>query len=247
MNKINICFMTDDAIETIRANPIEVTELINKNKGNSNWLKEYCGENVFEEKKYKIPEFTLKTTQDGKYSEVDYDNSITLYESLKDLPRHILTDERFWAWISFTIGYQASIQAVPLNKSGATIRNHWLFHAKRRGLFFGIMSRSYFRVAFSVDKSLDDIYELTKFVIEKPDRFRNLSWRTYSSIKNVVLGTLKAEKDIVDKYGLELKSHHYESIAKYLSMYGSIRLLDVISEEDIRKVVYKKLEELINL
>lgn len=246
MNKINICFMSDLAIETIRANPIEVTELINKNKGNSNWLKEYCGENIFEEKKYKIPEFSLKTTQDGNSSEVDYYNSIILYESLKNLPKYILTDERFWAWINFTIGYQASIQAIPLNKTGATIKNHWLFHGKRRGLFFGVMARSYFRVALSVDESLPDKYELTKFVIENPNRFRNLTWRTNSNIKNIVLGTLKAEKDIFNKYGSEVKNHHYESIAKYLSLYGSIRLLDVMTEEDIKNTVYKKLEELLN-
>lgn len=246
MNKINICFMSDDAVEKIRANPKEVTEYINKNKLNSRWLFDYCGENIYEEKKYKIPEFKLKVTQDGDYSKVDYDNSIILYENLKHLPRHILTDERFWAWFNFTIGYQASIQSIPLNKKGATITNHWLFtRGKRRGNFFGVMSRCYFRVALSIDETLEDKYELTKFVIEEKNRFRNLSWRTYSNNPKIVLGILKAEKDIFDQFGSKVMTKNYEELAKYISLYCSINLIDAMNEDDIRRVAYNKLKELV--
>ena len=119
------------------------------------------------------------------------------------------------------------------------------------------MSRCFFRVALTVDERLDDKYELTKFVIDNPERFRNLSWRASSSEKHIVLGALKAEKAIYDNYindpilGEKMKQaekgvHNvYTEIASYLSLYGSVRLVDVISEEDIYHVVYEKMKQYI--
>ena len=68
----------------------------------------------------------------------------------------------------------------------STIRDHWL-HAggTRRGLFFGVLSRCYFRVVLTVDNSLQDKYELTKWIIDNPLRFREFTWRNFSSEKHL--------------------------------------------------------------
>lgn len=256
-NSINVCFMTDEAVETLKENSLTVTKNLKSFPNDSNWLSSLYSGKLFEEKKYKIPEFNLKISQDGDYSKVDFENSIALYEALKDLPRYILTDERFWAWINFTVGYKASLQSMPI-KSNSTFMDHWMFtQGTRRGIFFGVMSRCFFRVALTVDERLDDKYELTKFVINNPERFRNLSWRSNSSEKHIVLGALKAEKAIYDNYindpvykdriiQAEKGTHNiYTEVASFLSLYGSVRLIDVISEEDIFKAVYEKMDDYI--
>ncbi len=256
-NSINVCFMTDEAVETLKENSLLVTNNLKSFTSDSSWLSSIYSGKLYDEKKYKIPEFQLKVSEDGDYSKVDFDNSIALYESLKDLPRYILTDERFWAWINFTVGYQASLQSMPI-KSNSTFLDHWLFsQGTRRGIFFGVMSRCFFRVALTVDERLDDKYELTRFVIDNPERFRNLSWRSNSSEKHIVLGALKAEKTIYDNYindpimskkmqeAEKGKQNVYTEVASYLSLYGSVRLIDVISEEDIYKTVYEKMEKYI--
>ena len=245
MNKINICFMTDEAIETLRKNSKFATEKIKEKTESSDWIKEIYSGKIYEEKKYKIPEIQLLTSESGDYSEVDYQNSIMIYEALKDLPRYILTDERFWAWFNFTIGYKAALQAMPI-KSDSTFGDHWLFNqGKRRGIFFNVMARCFFRVELSVDERLEDKYELTKFVIENPIRFRELTWRANSSEKHIVLGALKAEKAICEKYEDQVKSSIYKEIAKHISLYGSVRLIDVVPEEEIYNTVYSKMEEII--
>jgi len=256
-NSINICFMTDEAVETLKENALLVTNNLKSFPNDSNWLSSIYSGKLYDEKKYKIPEFRLKVSEDGDYSKVDFENSITLYESLKDLPRYILTDERFWAWINFTVGYQASLQSMSI-KSNSTFLDHWLFtQGTRRGIFFGVMSRCFFRVALTVDERLDDKYELTRFIIDNPERFRNLSWRSNSSEKHIVLGALKAEKAIYDNYindpvmckkmkQAEKGTHNvYTEVATYLSLYGSVRLIDVISEEDIYNAVYEKMDDYI--
>ena len=128
-------------------------------------------------------------------------------------------------------------------KSDSTFSDHWLFtQGNRRGIFFGVLSRCYFRVALTIDENLEDKYELTKFIIENPERFRNLSWRSSSSEKHVVHGVIKAEKDITEKYGKLVKNSIYTDVAKEISLYASVRLIDVISENDIYNHVYNYME-----
>ena len=238
MNKINICYITEDALETLYKNSEEVANYLIKEKDNSNWLKLIYNGELFEEKKYKIDDIELLV--DDNYENVDFKNSIMIYEALKELPRYVLTDERFWCWFNFTIGYRAALQAMKIN-SKTTFEDHWLFkQGKRRGLFFNVLARCYFRVELSIDEKNEDKYHLTKFVIENPERFRTLSWRSNSSEKTIVVGALKAEKDIVEKYKDIIdvdkikyndgKGTIYSEVTKKLSLYGSVRLIDAASE-----------------
>ena len=69
-----------------------------------------------------------------------------------------------------------------------------------------------------------------------------MTWRSSSSQKHIVHGIIKAEKDIVEKYGELVKNSMYSEIAKYVSLYCSVRLVDVITEQDIYEIVYRYME-----
>ena len=263
MNKmdrtINIAFMTDDALETLRENSDKVSEYIKENKLDSNWNSTIYNGKLYDVKKEKINDFELKVSLNDNYKEVELNNAIMLYESLKDLPRCILTDERFWAWINLNKCYKATTQAMPI-KSSSTFKNMWLFtQGKRRGIFFGANSRLYFWTELTVDESIEDKYLYTKFVFENHERIRQLTWRANSNNKHIVLNVVKAEKNFYDKYAKNpeymeafnkcergVDTHNiYTAISKYLSLYGSIRVLDVISDEDLQNLIYNKLEEIL--
>lgn len=244
-NKINICFMTDEALSTLKANALTANNYLKTNKNDSQWIREIYDGKLYIEKKQKINDFELKVSPTGDYSEVDFQNSIILYENLKDLPPYILSDERFWAWLNFEKFYKVAIQAMPV-KSNSTFLNHWVYaQGNRRGVFFGVLSRCFYRVALTVGERLDDKYELTRFVIKNPERIRNLTWRAFSSEKHLVLGIIKAEKDICDKYGNVVRNSIFTEIAKEISLYASVRLIDVVSEEDIYNFVYNKMKEMV--
>ena len=247
MSKIHIKYMTDEALETLKANPDTVTNKLIQNPENSSWLKDYIPGALWVTKKYEIDEFSLRLPKDDKDRETDLYNSILLYEKLHHLPLYVLTDERFWCWVNFEIGYQVALKYMPVKKGSSVFKDHWLLtQGKRRGLFFGVLSRCYFRVALSVDDSLSDPYELTKFVVDNPLRFRELTWRSFSSEKKIVLGTLKAEKRILGEYPqMEENTKHFAEIAKLLSKLGSVMLLDCMSEKDIESYVYKKYKPMV--
>ncbi len=239
--------MTDEALETLKANTNSVTEKLIENPSSSSWLKELYPGALWVTKKYEIEEFSLKIPKDDKDRETDIYNSILLYERLHHLPLYVLTDERFWCWINFEIGYETALKYMPVKKGSSVFKDHWLLtQGKRRGLFFGVLSRCYFRVALSVDETLPDPYELTKFVIENPLRFRELTWRAFSSEKTIVLGTLKAEKRVLSEYPqIEENTKHFAEIAKMLSKLGSVMLLDCMTEKDIEEYVYKKYKTMV--
>lgn len=244
MSKINIKMLSQDALVHMGKNIKTVTNLIQSNETNE-WIYTEFPDNMFIEKKYDIDDFLLKDNPNSQDKDIDFENSKTIYENLKTLPRYILTDECFWLWLHLEKFYKEVKSMMKVN-GVSTITDHWMHNpGTRRGLMFGVLSRCYFRVALTVDVNLTDKYELTKWIISNPERFRNLTWRSFSSEEHLIRGILKGEKKAVDEFPLKEKNNIYTEIAKYVSEIGSVRLLDVISEEDIQKLIYEKTIELL--
>lgn len=247
MNEIYIKYISDDALATLKANPGTITEKLIENPEDSSWIEEIITEKVFIEKKYKIKDFIFEIPNDKNDKLTDIKNGIILYESLKHLPRYVLSDERFWLWINFKKGYNYALKTMPVSTGKSIFKNHWLFSGgNRRGIFFGVLSRLFFRVEMTIDESLGDKYELTKFALTKSVRLREMTWRNYSNDKKIVIGVLKAEMKFLSEYKNMDKSKYYGEIAKYVSQLGSVMLLDIMSEEDIYELVYNKFKELMD-
>lgn len=243
-NLINIKMMSDTALAYFEKNIDRVTDSIKSNADNS-WIQSEFPEPRFIEKKFQIKDFDLIDNPESKDKEIDFKNSVTLYEALRGLPRYVLCDERFWLWLHFEKFYPQVKSMMPI-KNKSTVLDHWTFkQGTRRGLMFGVLSRMFFRVALSVDETLPDKYELTKWVIENNERFRNLTWRSYSSETHIVRGALKGEKKALDESKLAEDTSIYPIIGKYVSQIGSVRLLDAISESDIEVFVYNKALQLL--
>ena len=258
MNKdINIKYMTDSAYATLFSNPLTFSKLIQENEFSNKWLTDKLGKNCFEDRIYRIKDFELKTSKTGKYSEVEFENAVLLYDSLKTLPRYVLFDERFWAWIVFSKCYKVSVQAMPL-KFKNTFKNTWFISGKtkRDKISRNAIARSYFWTEITATD--DGNYELTKFVFEKHDRIRNLFFDNKS--KHVIHNIVRAEKALYDRYSNDeeykdaLKKcesglqnvNIYTYIRKYMSLYGSVRDLDLISSDDLFNVAFAELEKVIN-
>ena len=240
--KIKIQMFSDDALSYLRKNIDRVTETIEKNEGNE-WIYDEFPKPIFIVKKFEINDFNLIDNPESKDKEIDLKNSLTIYFTLKELPRYILTDERFWLWLEFGKFYKETRNMMKI-ESKTTVKNHWLFGpGVRRGLMFGVLSRLYFRVALTIDEKAEDPFYLTRWIIDSPSRFREFSWRTYSSEEHLVRGIIKGEKRAIEE--LEFEKTIYDELAKEISMVGGVKLLDSISEEDIEEIAYYKTKELL--
>ena len=244
-NDINIKLLTDTALTHFIKNLESITKKIIENDDNK-WLSDEFEQPMFVEKKLLVKDFDLANNPESEDKKIDFDNHLMIYENLNNLPRYILCDERFWLWLELDKFYYVTKHMMKINGS-STINDHWMFgQGVRRGLFFGVLSRCYFRVDLTIDENLPDKYELTRWVIESPERLRNLTWRSFSSEKHLVRGIIKGEKRAVDFCGKE-DSGVYKELAKFISAeLGSVGFLDAYSEKDIEDVTFQKMIELLN-
>lgn len=243
MNKINIQYASDELVETMRANPKIVVSHIQGSSDNG-WVKNFISGRAFVTKKYEIEDFKLLMPRDEKDYGTIYRNAVILYEHLRDLPGYVLSDERFWLWLMLEKFYPESLVMMPIT-SESTFSDHWLFaQGARRSIFFGVLSRLFFRMLVTVDIENEDPYEFSRFAFENQYRLRNFTWRTYSSEKNVVLGALKGIKTFLQDYDdVDEDNNSYIMLAKYISQLGSAKLLDAMDKEYIKDKVYDKLIE----
>lgn len=246
MNLTNIKIVSDNTLEHFTKNLTVMYRLIVNNENNA-WVRSEFNDPIYIEKNFLIPDFELQDNPNSDDKEIDFKNHITIYEALNNLPRYILCDERFWLWLELDKFYPIVKRMMKIGNV-STIKDHWIFGAggKRRGIFFGILSRCYFRVDLTVDDTLEDKYELTRWVVNSPERFRNLTWRSFSNEKHLVLGIIKGEKRAVEYCGKE-DTGVYTELTKYISAeIGSANILDAISEKDIEEITFNKMVELLN-
>lgn len=235
--QINIKLMTEEAYKTLQKNIDEVYEQIIKHPSDCTWLKDYLGFEPFEEKKYIIEDFQLD--DDLEYEKVAFDNSVKLYNSLKELPRYILCNNRFWAWITFEKAYKQAIHSIKFTKD--ILKNWWLSGNSRRDLLLGIISRFYFYVEVTYDDSLEDKFEITRYALKHGEAYRNIAYRNIGMLKSVSLEYFRVQKDFTKKTGIEMSVLYCRELMKEASRMGSVMLIDLATNEEIYNYLYSKL------
>ena len=240
--EINIKMMTEEAYRTLQKDCDGVLKMIINHPSDSSWLKDYLGFEPYEVKKYVIDDFELKIADD--YNDVALENAIILYEKLNKLPKYILCNNRFWAWINMEKAYrQAQIATKQFNSQ--ILKNLWFMGNSRRDIMLGVMSRYFNMINVSIDESLENKYELSKYLLTTAETYRGFCYRNLGMIKNVTLGILQAEKDYVDITGVQILKKPSAQIVKYASRVGSVMLLDVLSKEEMRAAIYPKIDKIV--
>lgn len=247
MSKINIKLMSEETYATLKRNIDVYVKNFKNNTNDGSWIEDITPEKAFEIKKFQIEDFVLETPEDSYDRKTDLKNAITLYEHLNVLPGYILAEPRFWLWLMFEKGYEAALSGMEKIDS-TSFKHQWLFiDGLRRGLFFGILSRLYYRVELTyAPENVDDPYYLTRYVMENPNRFREISWRTISNHKFVVKAMLKAEMQANHDIEFEEKGQYFSALAKEICKLGSIKLIDAMEETDLENYIYKKYVMIIN-
>lgn len=241
--EINVKLMSEAAYKTLQKNYSEVYKEIINHPSDSSWLKGYLGFEPYETKTYTIEDFELADSD--SYDDVKVENAITLYEHLNKLPRYILCNNRFWAWITFEKAYKQAIKQVEL-KSDSIVKNWWLGGDSRRSLMLGIISRNYFEVEVSVDDQAKDRYYITRFMLNAVDEmYRMLTFRNIGMLKNVSLAYLKVQHDYSEKNNYRIVKPDSRSFIKQVSKLGSVMLIDIMTEKEIYDALYPKFEKII--
>ncbi len=241
MNKY-LGILSEDKILTIKNNTDIVNKNIKENNTNS-WLKDFFREETpFQKSKININEFSLiKAVDDDEINKYDLDNAILLHKNLK-LTGSQASDDRFWISLCFGEFYDYMRGRWSMDKK-INLTEHWFCpHGQKRGLYFNGLARLYWCAKISYDPTLDDPYELTKFVFKDINIITQMIFRTWSNSKTVRLAFLKALKSYVDDGGIYNRALLLK-ILKYVSFLGGAYVLDCFTEKELFDKVFNKLKE----
>jgi len=241
--EINIKMMTEEAYITLQKNIGEVLEQIKNHPSDSTWLKEFLGFEPYEVKKYVIEDFELKYSEN--YNEIALINTKILYEHLKDLPKYIICNTRFWAWINFEKAYKQALSSSEISES--FLKHSWLPNTNRRNLMLGVISRYYFMADYSVRSCNQEYdYSLTEYAIHNMEIYRLISYANFCMVKNVSIGLLRALNDYSSKNG-QLTRSQTRDVFKLTTRLSSVQLVDIMTEDEIYNYCYEKIKKIVGV
>ena len=241
MMEINVKLMTEEAYRTLQKDLNGLLKMIKDHPSDSSWLKDYLGFEPYETKKYVIEDFTLKCADN--YDLVVFDNAVILYEALYRLPKYILCNNRFWAWINMEKAYKQA-QMATKDFSIQTLQNLWFMASSRRNIMLGVMSRYFYMINVSIDESRKDKYELSRTIFNNPETYRGFCYRSLGMIKSVTLGVLHAENDFECLTRIPINKKAGAQIVKKASRAGSVMLLDMVNEQEISNYIFPYILEI---
>lgn len=180
---------------------------------------------------------------DKMYGDIahDFEDAVTLYETLESLPEVMAADPTFWISLSHTVFYPYLKKRWGKgNNLQKNILNHWFF---QNGMIRHGLGGLWWTVYLTKEKGAEDPYRLTRV------NFWNYSLRTmfmgpsiFFRITNARIGILKFLADHEElRLGMENKGRF---IARYFNRLGATKQLAVLPEEYFYDEMKKNVTEM---
>jgi len=228
------------------------------NKDDSEWIKKYfSGKEYYKSSGIFVNDIKLSL---GK-SETDFENTITIYDALKDkiTPRQA-RNVYFWSYLSNIEFYEYTksrwIKSNKLDeedeelkkKKGENIKERFFvtsLNGTRNGLFRNSISRLFWYGYLTYQQDGSNPYLLTKVLLSNTDLCVSLTERKFGSNPTIVCGILEAIKEINDDYTkTNVKTEEWRSLTKYLNRYGAVTILDYLSRDEIKELCLEYIKKI---
>lgn len=235
---MRLYLLKDECLEDLK---IKVKNNSNKYlQNNMPWLDEY-----FSKESYRIPlniEINapkLIKPSEGKNN--DLENSIALFESLRNLIPVLATEELFWSYLCHTTYYNYIQARWPLKKEGiSSIKLRYFFEGGRaRGVARNGLSRLWWASYMTYDRNRSDPYELTRLLLNNQDEFESIIDRSLTRNKNVLFALLIVLAET------EHKREDFRALMRKLNRIGGVTVLSVLSIDELKHFISKCLNEVI--
>jgi hypothetical protein len=238
---MKIKFLKAEALDSFKSNLEFVFDYMNSNT-DKEWITRVLGTDPLADSKVDYDPFQWDMSFTNPIDS-DCNNAITLHQNLKGLTRSMATDERLWAGIAVTIGYDYLLYRWSIDKL-TKLTYRWVFYTPgRRKLFYHGIARLWWYAELTYDKNADDPYHLTRFVYKYPHIMEKMIYRNYSMSERIRFSIIKALSDM-NESGHIIKYSDMTKVYKDISNLGSLRLMDEIRHLTYHETIARKLKEL---
>lgn len=189
----------------------------------------------------------LKVTDERKPYFDDVENAILIHKSMRNLPKFILSDERFWTHQTHFVhwDYMRKRWRITSNKYKSrqkrinVVLSRYFFQFMRtidRAELRNGLSRLYWITEATYDEQAADPYELTRLAFQTQDVVQNLTENNFARAPQIVRGTLRAMRDL-DEEGVDWKSRlPFRSLVKHLNLSCGARMVELLTDEEIHAI-----------
>jgi hypothetical protein len=242
---MKIKFIKEEALHIFRNNADPINNFIQEHN-NKSWIQTFLGKNWFGETKIEVPDFNFYIDHSKKPIDTDFDNGVMLYETLKQLNETQASDERLWVGLSLSEGYDYLMYRWGFDNN-TRFKYRWIFFTKgKRALLYHGLARLWWFVRITVDKTLDNPYEITEFAFKYQGVVTKLMYRNYANSRKVVLAILSVLMEF-ERNGYVISMEMVNELYKEVSLMGSVSIIDAFSREELEYKIRKKIEKILKI
>lgn len=245
--------MKKDALTFFKSNMSELYQYYYQNPTND-WMQDVYGKEVFEDF-IEIPDFELASLYGRTAGEIDLDNCKIVYGNLMMLSESQASDERLWAglcnntfydYMRRRFQYDSKELKDPEKDASGIISRFFYTYSGRSGFFRNSISKAWWVGRLSYDsQAVDKFAKLT--YLGSSDFSSKVSDIFYSNSYSANPVILKGICDAIQHYnekGIKLLvKEHIRPALQYLNALGGGTLLDFYSDEEIKKIMIKRIYE----
>jgi len=189
-----------------------------------------CFEYLKQESPIKIPEDLILDPSPEK----DFENSIKLFEALKNIDPVQANDRRLWVTLTHTKFFQYSKERWigDENSDKKIIRRFHFEGTSLEARMRNSISRLWWAAKISKEEASSDPYELTRLLWSKQDIYQNLVERSYGTYSSVVKGFLKFYSE-----NNSLKEDQLRKLFTALNSIGGVKVLSIHTTEEIKNIL----------
>lgn len=248
---MKLYFMKQDALDFMKHNMDRLYTYYFQEKTNDWMAKEY-GSDPFSEF-MEIPDFELADPDGMSIGEADFENCKILYNNLRNLSESQCSDERLWAglcngtfydYMRHRYQYPTKQLKKKQTDSSAVISRFFFSGGTRSGFYRNGLAKCWWVGRATFDKNNVNHFEKLDIIgandltTKISDIFYN---NTFSSNPTILNGICDAYK-FFDDHGQTLDQKKHMRVAlKHLNAVGGATLLDVLSEEEISKILISRI------
>ncbi|MFC9541613.1 DUF6339 family protein [Lysinibacillus sp. NPDC056959] len=244
----NIKYLTDVFLEDFKLN------------FKSNYLPLYKTNNITEIlKTFSNPENILESSTVFEYvplkqervdGEFIKENIRILWNSLKHISISEAESEKMWVALANTyyLDYhlnQLSLISTQDKAKDRSIESRTIFtQGQKRSLTINNLSLLWWIAYYTIDvEHPSNPFHLTDFFVDSAFRGNALVWLSSNIIsnKNISLGILEAIKELVEQDKMIVNRYSYSNANKILNQIGGVRLLDMLSREEVKGIISEHL------
>lgn len=252
---MKLYFMKQDAVDFMKHNMERLYTHYFQDETNE-WITKEYGSDPFAEF-MEVPDFELAEIDAMSIGEVDFENCKILYNNLRSLSESQCSDERLWAGLCngtfygyMRRRYQYSSKQLKKKETdvSAVISRFFFSGGTRSGFFRNGLAKCWWVGRATFDKDNEnhfarlDIIGPNDLTTKVSDIFYS---NTFASNPTILSGICDALKYFND-HGQSLdEKKHVRAAMQYLNAVGGATLLDVLSQEEICKIMTSRIIEII--